>query len=117
MCRDIAPPLEDPMNVSLSLRRLALAAALALSGAGCGADLDAGEDDLADHAGLGGTDEAPLDAWDEGVFTTTSACAKGRPLLLSGLHPDASDALRCVGVTASRISQTIGSAPASAGYH
>lgn len=39
------------------------------------------------------------------------------PLLHSGLHPEASDRLRCAGVSASRISQTIGSAPASAGYH
>lgn len=38
-------------------------------------------------------------------------------LLHSGLHPEASDRLRCAGVTESRISQTIGSAPASAGYH
>jgi hypothetical protein len=40
-----------------------------------------------------------------------------RSLLTSGLHPEASDRLRCAGVTAERISQTIGSAPASAGYH
>lgn len=39
------------------------------------------------------------------------------PLLHSGLHPEASDRLRCAGVTANRITQTIGSAPASAGYH
>jgi len=39
------------------------------------------------------------------------------PLLHTGLHPEASDRLRCSGVTASRITQTIGSAPASAGYH
>ena len=35
----------------------------------------------------------------------------------SGLHPEASDRLRCAGVAASRITQTIGTAPASAGYH
>lgn len=40
-----------------------------------------------------------------------------RDLLHSGLHPEASDRLRCAGVSASRITQTIGSAPASAGYH
>ena len=34
-----------------------------------------------------------------------------------GLHPDASDRLRCIGIAAGDISQTIGSAPASAGYH
>jgi hypothetical protein len=39
------------------------------------------------------------------------------PLLKSGLHPRASDALRAVGVTAARITQTVGNAPASAGVH
>lgn len=39
------------------------------------------------------------------------------PLLKSGLHPRASDALRAAGVTAGRITQTIGNAPASAGVH
>lgn len=43
-------------------------------------------------------------------------CAE-RPLLHSGLHPEASDRLRCAGVEASRISQTVGYASASAGYH
>jgi hypothetical protein len=38
-------------------------------------------------------------------------------LLKSGLHPRASDALRSIGVTAGRIVQTIGNAPASAGTH
>jgi hypothetical protein len=38
-------------------------------------------------------------------------------LLKSGLHPRASDALRSIGITASRIMQTIGNAPASAGTH
>lgn len=38
-------------------------------------------------------------------------------LLRSGLHPEASDRLRCAGVGADRISQTIGYASASAGYH
>lgn len=40
------------------------------------------------------------------------------PLLKWGLHPEASDRLRCAGITSgSRISQTIGDAAASAGYH
>lgn len=39
------------------------------------------------------------------------------PLLKSGLHPDASDALRFIGVTAGQITQTIGNAAASAGTH
>jgi hypothetical protein len=34
-----------------------------------------------------------------------------------GLHPDASDHLRCAGVPAARITQTIGYATASAGTH
>ncbi|HEY5920038.1 MAG TPA: hypothetical protein VIV11_00145 [Kofleriaceae bacterium] len=40
-----------------------------------------------------------------------------QPLLKWGLHPRASDALRAAGVSASRITQTIGNAPASAGVH
>ena len=40
-----------------------------------------------------------------------------RGLLARGLHPEASDRLRCAGVEAARITQTIGNAPASAGYH
>jgi hypothetical protein len=40
-----------------------------------------------------------------------------RALLRAGLHPEASDRLRCAGVTADRITQTIGDAAASAGYH
>ncbi len=43
-------------------------------------------------------------------------CAR-RPLLRWGLHPDASDRLRCAGVPAARITQTIGYAAASAGTH
>ncbi|MEZ4411023.1 MAG: hypothetical protein R3A52_31765 [Polyangiales bacterium] len=48
--------------------------------------------------------------------TTLPACAR-RPLLHWGLHPDASDHLRCAGVPDARITQTIGSAAASAGTH
>lgn len=40
-----------------------------------------------------------------------------QPLLHDGLHPRASDALRAAGVAEWRITQTIGNAPASAGYH
>lgn len=40
-----------------------------------------------------------------------------QPLLKAGLHPRASDGLRAAGVAAWRITQTIGSAPASAGVH
>jgi hypothetical protein len=45
------------------------------------------------------------------------ACAKHPTLLKSGLHPRASDLMRCAGLTAARISQTIGYAAASAGTH
>ena len=45
-----------------------------------------------------------------------AACPR-RALLTSGLHPDASDQLRCAGIGAAQITQTIGDAPASAGYH
>lgn len=48
--------------------------------------------------------------------TSLPACAR-RPLLRWGLHPDASDRLRCAGVPAERITQTIGYYAASAGTH
>lgn len=48
--------------------------------------------------------------------TSLPACAH-RPLLRSGLHPNASDRLRCAGVPAARITQTLGYAAASAGTH
>ncbi len=47
---------------------------------------------------------------------TLPSCAH-QALLAWGLHPDASDHLRCAGVPASRITQTIGNAAASAGTH
>ena len=46
-----------------------------------------------------------------------SAACPHKALLKWGLHPDASDRLRCIGIGADDISQTIGNAPASAGYH
>lgn len=55
-----------------------------------------------------GTDEATLEI---------AAACPHKALLKYGLHPDASDRLRCIGIDAGDISQTIGSAPASAGYH
>ena len=48
--------------------------------------------------------------------TTLPTCAH-RPLLHWGLHPLASDHLRCAGVPNARITQTIGYAVASAGTH
>jgi hypothetical protein len=45
------------------------------------------------------------------------ACPHVASVLRWGLHPIASDRLRCAGVSAARISQTIGYATASAGTH
>lgn len=45
------------------------------------------------------------------------ACPHVATILRWGLHPVASDRLRCAGITSSRITQTIGSAAASAGTH
>ncbi len=45
------------------------------------------------------------------------AACPDRALLRFGLHPEASDRIRCAGVGADDISQTIGNAAASAGYH
>ncbi|HEY5952125.1 MAG TPA: hypothetical protein VIV40_41795, partial [Kofleriaceae bacterium] len=52
---------------------------------------------------------------DEGAGVTGTIAFQ--PLLKWGLHPRASDALRAAGVSAWRITQTIGNAPASAGVH
>lgn len=51
------------------------------------------------------------------VFDAEVETLELQPLLKYGLHPRASDALRAAGVSAWRITQTIGNAPASAGYH
>jgi hypothetical protein len=45
-----------------------------------------------------------------------AACAH-HGALASGMDPEASDRLRCAGVTSTMISQTVGYASASAGYH
>mgnify|MGYP000855366591 CR=1 FL=1 len=68
--------------------------------------------------GCGGPDLADpeTEPSDDGSYEISAACPR-KPLLKSGLHPDASDRLRCIGIRASELSQTIGSAPASAGYH
>ncbi len=47
----------------------------------------------------------------------TSACPHVASVLKWGLHPIASDRLRCAGISSARIMQTIGSAAASAGTH
>ena len=67
--------------------------------------------------------EAPTGTADACVAARATPTDPGWPacahhaLLHSGLHPEASDRLRCAGVSASSISQTIGYATASAGYH
>lgn len=56
-----------------------------------------------------------VEVWDDEPGTPTPVAFAA--LLEWGLHPRASDALRAAGVQAWRITQTIGNAPASAGYH
>ena len=56
------------------------------------------------------------DVGDPQTLEISAACPH-KALLKAGLHPDASDRLRCIGIDAGDISQTIGNAPASAGYH
>jgi hypothetical protein len=53
--------------------------------------------------------------WSYGAYLLSSS--RDGNLLAWGLHPDASDALKYIGVTSARITQTVGGAPASAGYH
>lgn len=66
--------------------------------------------------------QAPTGTPDHCIDTRTptdpgwDACAH-RAQLAYGVHPEASDRMRCAGISASEISQTIGGAPASAGYH
>jgi hypothetical protein len=69
-------------------------------------------------AGCGGTElvDSEAEGLDEASLQIAAACPR-KPLLKYGLHPEASDRLRCIGIAAGDISQTIGSAPASAGYH
>ena len=68
-----------------------------------------------DAAAYDDTDVVPfVDQEEDDSTPTVSAYAA---LLKWGLHPRASDALRAAGVSASRIMQTIGNAPASAGTH
>jgi hypothetical protein len=59
--------------------------------------------------------EAPFGA--RPVDSTAPAATPDAAILKWGLHPRASDALRAIGVSASRIMQTIGNAAASAGTH
>lgn len=58
-----------------------------------------------------------VDVIDDDEAASLGGAASAQPLLKAGLHPRASDALRAAGVAAWRITQTIGTAPASAGVH
>lgn len=58
-----------------------------------------------------------IEVVDDEVSLTDNTVVYSLPLLKSGLHPRASDALRAAGVPAWRITQTVGNAPASAGVH
>ena len=62
-------------------------------------------------------DDEPLPMIDVAVTDDGDPSAHAAALLAAGLHPRASDGLRAAGVAAWRITQTIGNAPASAGYH
>jgi hypothetical protein len=75
-------------------------------------ETDAATFDTDDAAEL--TDVA-VDDTDE--VAASSGIQANAAILKFGLHPRASDALRSIGVTASRIMQTIGNAAASAGTH
>jgi hypothetical protein len=125
------------------MRALPLLAIPILLALGCSDSSDPAGDDVGDdehdHPALDAGDVDPeLDASTEDAASATDAapppkdagpakdagidgCAlvtpPSAPYLLYGLHPDASNALRHLGFTASRISQTIGNAAASAGTH
>jgi hypothetical protein len=82
-------------------------------------ETDAATFDTDDAAAL---PDVAVDDSDDGTDGTGDAAAALRyqpaaAVLKFGLHPRASDALRSIGITASRIMQTIGNAPASAGTH
>jgi hypothetical protein len=66
--------------------------------------------DLADDAEVAAVTAEPAAA-------AAAVDAAARPILKFGLHPRASNAFRAIGVTASRIMQTIGNAGPSAGTH
>jgi len=71
------------------------------------------DDDVADEVV-----DAPVTDDDDALDAATGFQITAHAALLrSGLHPRASDALRAAGVTADRITQTIGNAAASAGTH
>ncbi len=72
--------------------------------------------ELAENDATGFEDDAVEAIVDVEVIDTETVIAAA-PLLRSGLHPRASNALRTAGVGAWRITQTIGNAAASAGTH
>ena len=112
-----APEVSDPELTPDELAALPDAAELDHGGL---AEAIAAEPAEADAATFD-TDDA-AEQTDVAVEDTDELAAPPRiqphaALLKFGLHPRASDALRSAGVTASRILQTIGNAPASAGTH
>ncbi len=62
-------------------------------------------------------DDEAFAGYDQEVVDDGGAGVVAAALLRAGLHPRASDGLRAAGVAAWRITQTIGNAPASAGFH
>jgi len=64
-----------------------------------------------------GTDDYCKATPPPGETPAAAACPHVAAILKWGLHPTASDRLRCAGITAARITQTIGSYGPSAGTH
>ncbi|HEX8108833.1 MAG TPA: hypothetical protein VF516_13970 [Kofleriaceae bacterium] len=113
---DPAPEVSDPELTPDELAALPDAAAPDHDGL---ADAIAAEPPETDAATFD-TDEATeqTDVAVEDTDETAASLIQPQAALLKfGLHPRASDALRSIGITASRILQTIGNAPASAGTH
>ncbi|HWO25851.1 MAG TPA: hypothetical protein VNO30_44255 [Kofleriaceae bacterium] len=120
-CGTDAPETEDPIEEpELTGAELALlpdgaadehehAEALLVEGA------NEDDADLFDDDYVVPTFDAPV--IDDASAASLGGTAAQGPLLKSGLHPRASDGLRASGVAAWRITQTIGTAPASAGVH
>ena len=98
-------PVDDLME-----RRSNAARAVAAEDGGTDPEDDDPEGDPS--ATMDGADDPPASASGCALKPTAKAA-----YLRSGLHPRASDALAAIGFPASRITQTIGSAAASAGTH
>jgi hypothetical protein len=81
------------------------------------ATFDTDAADAQTDAAVDDSDDTDGTADDTGAAGSARSSLATTALLKAGLHPRASDALRSIGITASRIVQTIGNAPASAGTH